>query len=92
MTYQNLEALRGVRMSSKEPKVALVTGASRGVGKGVATALANAGYVVYATGRTIKDAELPRAVHALPCDQTDDTEVSADKKVKAVPAEEPPIR
>ncbi len=30
---------------------ALVTGASRGVGKGVAISLAAAGYTVYATGR-----------------------------------------
>ena len=34
--------------------VALVTGASRGVGKGVATALHDAGYHVFATGRTIE--------------------------------------
>ena len=32
---------------------ALVTGASRGVGKGVAIALAGAGYTVFGTGRTI---------------------------------------
>ena len=34
-------------------KVALVTGASRGVGKGVALALGEAGAVVYITGRTV---------------------------------------
>ncbi len=64
-------------MSTQEPKVALVTGASRGVGKGVASALAQAGYIVYGTGRTIAEADLPQAVRALPCDHTDDTQVSA---------------
>ena len=33
-------------------EVAVVTGASRGVGKGVALGLAEAGATVYATGRT----------------------------------------
>ena len=40
---------------------ALVSGASRGVGKGVATALHDAGYTVFATGRTIESADLPAA-------------------------------
>jgi NAD(P)-dependent dehydrogenase (short-subunit alcohol dehydrogenase family) len=35
---------------------ALVTGASRGVGRGIATALAEYGTTVYATGRTIENA------------------------------------
>ena len=64
-------------MSEQEPRVALVTGASRGVGKGVASALAEAGYVVYGTGRTIAEAELPEAVRALPCDHTDDAQVAS---------------
>ncbi|GEM46484.1 SDR family NAD(P)-dependent oxidoreductase [Deinococcus cellulosilyticus] len=38
-------------------KVALVTGASRGVGKGVALALAQQGAVVYFTGRTLNEGE-----------------------------------
>ncbi|MBZ5604526.1 MAG: SDR family NAD(P)-dependent oxidoreductase [Acidobacteriia bacterium] len=49
---------------------ALVTGASRGVGKGVAIALARAGYRVYATGRTIENTALPDGVIRIPCDHT----------------------
>ena len=48
------------------PQVALVTGASRGVGKGIALALAAAGMTVYVTGRSataslgrLKDTALP---------------------------------
>ncbi len=39
-------------------QIALVTGASRGVGKGIALALAEAGATVYITGRTVKDGKL----------------------------------
>jgi NAD(P)-dependent dehydrogenase (short-subunit alcohol dehydrogenase family) len=38
-------------------KVALVTGASRGVGKGIALALGDAGATVYLTGRTVAGAQ-----------------------------------
>lgn len=42
-------------MNSLAKKVAVVTGASRGVGKGIALGLGEAGATVYVTGRTIKE-------------------------------------
>ncbi len=56
---------------------ALVTGASRGVGKGVAISLAGAGFKVFATGRTITTADLPDAVIPLRCDHLRDEETEA---------------
>jgi dehydrogenase/reductase SDR family member 1 len=56
---------------------ALVTGASRGVGRGTATTLADAGYTVFATGRSIAAAALPDAVIRIPCDHTRDEETDA---------------
>jgi NAD(P)-dependent dehydrogenase (short-subunit alcohol dehydrogenase family) len=56
---------------------ALVTGASRGVGRGTATALAGAGYIVFATGRSVAAATLPDAVIRIPCDHTHDEETDA---------------
>ena len=52
------------------PQVALVTGASRGAGKGIALALGEAGMTVYVTGRStthslgrLKDTPLPGTIH-----------------------------
>jgi len=42
-------------MNSLSEKVAVVTGASRGVGKGIALALGEAGATVYVTGRTTQE-------------------------------------
>lgn len=53
-------------------RVTLVTGASRGVGRGVAISLANAGARVYATGRSIAHTEFPGRVTPIVCDHTDD--------------------
>src|ERR1700730_2619357 len=40
-----------------EPRVAFVTGASRGIGKGIAVHLARAGFDVAITARTVRDGE-----------------------------------
>lgn len=51
-------------MGALSGKIAVVTGASRGVGKGIALALGSEGATVYVTGRTVADgaAELPGTV------------------------------
>jgi dehydrogenase/reductase SDR family member 1 len=50
-------------MADLTGKVALVTGASRGVGRGIALGLGEAGATVYVTGRTVEEG---RAAVALP--------------------------
>jgi NAD(P)-dependent dehydrogenase (short-subunit alcohol dehydrogenase family) len=73
--------------------IAVVTGASRGAGKGIALALADTGATVYVTGRTRKDgdSQLPGSLEttvrqieerggvgiAVPCDHADDAQVEA---------------
>ncbi|MEP7289100.1 MAG: SDR family NAD(P)-dependent oxidoreductase [Chloroflexota bacterium] len=72
-------------------KIAVVTGASRGVGRGIALGLGEAGATVYVTGRTVHEgtALLPGTIHqtaeevshlggkgiAMVCDHRNDTEV-----------------
>ena len=75
------------------PDVVVVTGASRGAGKGIALALGAAGATVYVTGRTVADgdSDLPGSLTttarqiderggrgiAVPCDHGDDAAVEA---------------
>ena len=56
---------------------ALVTGASRGVGRGVAIGLAESGFGVFATGRTIATADLPEGIVRIPCDHLRDEQTMA---------------
>jgi NAD(P)-dependent dehydrogenase (short-subunit alcohol dehydrogenase family) len=53
---------------------ALVTGASRGVGRGVAAELAAQGFCVFATGRSIAAAYLPSSVVRINCDHCLDSD------------------
>ena len=59
-------------------KVVLVTGASRGVGKGIGLELIDSGATVYATGRTLEDLSYA-AEKGFPlcCDHRDDRQVEA---------------
>lgn len=80
-------------MNLSRPRVVLVTGASRGAGKGIAQAFGSLGDIVYVTGRSQKegDAPLPGTVFATAeeitrrggigvpviCDHSDDAQVAA---------------
>src|SRR5581483_1028865 len=64
-------------MPDPRPKTAVVTGASRGVGRGIAIALADAGWQVTASGRSIENADLPPGVTRFTCDHTEDDQVEA---------------
>jgi dehydrogenase/reductase SDR family member 1 len=66
-------------MTDLSGRVAVVTGASYGVGKGVALGLAEAGAVVYATGRTVSEDSFggDARIVAARCDHTDDGETKA---------------
>src|SRR5215470_16899017 len=65
-------------MSTLNGQVAVVTGASRGVGKGIALELIDAGASVYITGRTPEDMAYVNAKGtAIACDHRDDRQVEA---------------
>jgi dehydrogenase/reductase SDR family member 1 len=63
-------------MNSPNEKVALVTGATRGVGKGVALGLADAGFSVYATGRSMAQTHLGEGIVPVACDSSDDEAIA----------------
>src|SRR5207248_2250834 len=57
-------------------RVALVTGGSQGVGRGIVTVLAGAGATVYFTGRTLPAPEICGGT-GIVCDHIDDAQVAA---------------
>jgi dehydrogenase/reductase SDR family protein 1 len=69
-----------------DAKVAMVTGASRGIGRGVALALNDAGYRVFATGRSIVAADLPSGIRRVVCDHRRDDETAAAFAIVAAEA------
>ena len=66
-------------MTNLKAKVALVTGASRGVGKGIALELAESGAVVYVTGRSMTEEifAASKRIIAVACDHTDDEDIDS---------------
>jgi NAD(P)-dependent dehydrogenase (short-subunit alcohol dehydrogenase family) len=62
-------------MNKTNSRVALVTGASSGIGKATANALMTAGYRVFGTSRRAA-AETPGRITMLTCDVTDDESVA----------------
>ena len=64
----------GMTMNKQPGKTAIVTGASSGIGKATATALARAGFTVFGTSRRAAG-NGPEHVTMLNCDVTDDASV-----------------
>jgi NAD(P)-dependent dehydrogenase (short-subunit alcohol dehydrogenase family) len=65
-------------MNTLEGRVAIVTGGTYGVGRGVATALADCGATVFVTGRSVQDgAPVGQRTTGIRCDHRRDAEVTA---------------
>ncbi len=64
-------------MKNLKGKIALVTGASRGVGKGIALGLIEAEATVYITGRTVEDMTYIDHGSAIECDHRNDEQVES---------------
>src|SRR3954451_13976068 len=70
-------SIRGVAMAAKTDQVALVTGASSGIGEAAARALVAAGFTVYGTSRRATAGENRSGIVFLPLDVTNDESVAA---------------
>jgi len=62
-------------MGTLEGKIALVTGGTAGVGRGIANELAHCGARVFATGRSLRDGVRDDA--RITCDHREDDQVAA---------------
>jgi NAD(P)-dependent dehydrogenase (short-subunit alcohol dehydrogenase family) len=67
----------GVVMKHLKGKVTLVTGATRGIGKGIAIGLGEAGATVYITGRSLNNSDSPDDIGMTPNQQLKKPVVSA---------------
>ncbi|MER9002124.1 MULTISPECIES: oxidoreductase [unclassified Mesorhizobium] len=73
------------QVQSRAEKIALITGASGGIGHAAGLALIRAGYRVFGTSRRAAPNEVRQGIHMVPCDVTDDGSVrDAIKQVVAL--------
>jgi short-subunit dehydrogenase len=70
-----------MKMAQTERKIALVTGASSGIGLATAAALKRGGYKVYGTSRKAATGEVRDGVRMIACDVTDDASVAEAVKL-----------
>ena len=65
-------------MTTLANKIAVVTGGTAGVGRGIASELANCGARVFVTGRSIQDgARSDSQITGIRCDHREDDQVTA---------------